>query len=103
MEEIVSCCGVVCSECQYYPAECGGCPSVQGRVFWLEYTEESICGIYDCCVGQKKLAHCGQCDQLPCTLYEGSDPTRSAEENEATFQKQMKKLRALSAQQSRSS
>ncbi len=54
MNKIISCCGVICSKCEYYPIDCKGCPIIKGQVFWLEYTGEKICGIYDCCVNTKK-------------------------------------------------
>lgn len=47
MDKIISCCGVICSECSYYSTDCKGCRSIRGQVFWLEYTGENICGIYD--------------------------------------------------------
>lgn len=95
MEKIVSCCGVVCSECGYYPGECGGCPAVRGQVFWLEYTGGDVCEIYDCCVNQKKLEHCGRCGELPCFRFEGNDPTKSVEENERDHQRQLEQLRLM--------
>lgn len=33
MDKIISCCGVVCSECQYYPIDCKGCPALKGKHF----------------------------------------------------------------------
>ncbi|HJA80430.1 MAG TPA: DUF3795 domain-containing protein [Candidatus Mediterraneibacter intestinipullorum] len=39
----------------------------------VEYTGENICGIYDCCVNNKKLEHCGKCEKLPCDRFNGSD------------------------------
>lgn len=95
MGRIISCCGVVCSECQYYPGDCAGCPAIEGKVFWLQFTGGDVCDIYQCCVEEKGLAHCGLCGELPCERCEQKDPTLSDEENEATFQKQMEVLRAL--------
>lgn len=93
MEKRISCCGTICSACEYYPAECRGCDEIEGRVFWLEYTGERICDIYDCCRKQKKYAHCGQCDELPCSRYGHNDPTKTPEENEADHCRQMKTLK----------
>ena len=95
MDKIVSCCGVICSECSYYPTDCKGCPTIRGQVFWLEYTGENICAIYDCCVNKKKLEHCGKCAKLPCDRFNGSDPTKTAEENENDFIKQLKQLYSM--------
>lgn len=96
MEKIISCCGVVCSECQYYPSDCAGCPKIKGIAFWLEFSGGSICDIYDCCMNQKKLDHCGQCSSLPCDLYlNASDPTISQEENERILQNQLVQLKSM--------
>ncbi|HBU12046.1 MAG TPA: hypothetical protein DEB31_04765 [Clostridiales bacterium] len=95
MDKIISCCGVVCSECGYFPDDCGGCTAIKGKVFWLEHTGEAVCGLYDCCVNQKKLAHCGQCNLLPCEHYERDDPTKSPEENAADHRKQIEQLTML--------
>ena len=48
MKKIISCCGVICSKRSYYPIDCEGCPTIRGQAFWLEYTGENICGLYDC-------------------------------------------------------
>lgn len=95
MERIVSCCGVVCSQCEYHPQACDGCPVIEGKVFWLQYTGGERCEIYDCCVRKRGLAHCGQCGELPCGRYDPDDPTKSAEENRRVFEAQMTQLRAL--------
>lgn len=29
MEKKISCCGTVCSDCEYYPADCQGCREVK--------------------------------------------------------------------------
>ena len=70
MEGKMSCCGTICSECEFYPDSCRGCHEIKGRVYWLEYTQESICDIYDCCMNTKKYDHCGCCKDLPCSRYE---------------------------------
>ena len=92
---VISCCGVVCSECASYPAECKGCPAIKGKVYWLEYTGGEVCEIYDCCMNQKQFAHCGKCSELPCGRYESSDPTKTEEENDEDHRKQMEQLQKL--------
>ena len=49
----VSPCGAVCVECASFPVDCPGCRKIKGKVFWLRYTGEDCCGVYDCCVNQK--------------------------------------------------
>ena len=56
MEKKISCCGTVCSDCEYYSADCQGCGEIKGKVFWLEYTGESCCDIYECCINQKNMS-----------------------------------------------
>jgi len=84
MEKKMSCCGTICSDCEYYPAACQGCAEIKGKVFWLEYTGEICCDIYECCINQRKYEHCGQCEE---------DPTKTKEENEADHAMQMKNLK----------
>ena len=31
-------CGAVCAECGRFPEQCGGCRTIRGRVYWLEFT-----------------------------------------------------------------
>lgn len=92
---VISCCGVICSECEAYPKECKGCPEIEGKVYWLEYIGGTICDIYDCCI-KKKYAHCGQCSELPCKRYENDDPTKTPEENARDHQKQLEQLKKMS-------
>ena len=47
MEQIMSCCGFICSECDFYPEKCKGCSEIKGKAFWLAYTGESVCRMYD--------------------------------------------------------
>lgn len=94
-KKVISCCGVYCSKCEYYPNDCLGCPSSKGKPFWLEYTGDSICAIYNCCVNEKKQSNCGGCPHLPCSYYEKGDPIKSNEENKAILQKQLAKLQAM--------
>ena len=95
MDKIIGCCGVVCSDCPYYSADCKGCPTIKGQAFWLEYTREKICGIYDCCVNGKKLEHCGKCEKLPCSRFNASDPTKTPEENEKDLINQLAQLHSM--------
>ncbi|MEM1484766.1 DUF3795 domain-containing protein [Oscillospiraceae bacterium PP1C4] len=95
MARIISCCGMVCSGCDYYPQDCKGCPSIEGKAFWLQFTGGDVCEIYNCCVNEKGLKHCGQCSLLPCELYSNSDPTRSEQENQDILKKQLKQLQSM--------
>ena len=87
-------CGAVCAECALFPASCAGCAKIEGKVHWLQYTGESVCAVYDCCVNGKKLKHCGNCPALPCEKFT-KDPTISDEENAAHLQAMVARLKAI--------
>lgn len=95
MKQTYACCGMKCDQCQYYPDDCIGCSEVKGKPFYLEYIGESICKIYNCCVNQKKQVHCGNCKNLPCTYFDGDDPTKSDQENIEDLKKQLAHLKKL--------
>jgi hypothetical protein len=95
MKKTFACCGVDCAGCHLYPEQCAGCAAIEGKVYWLAYTGEAACSIYECCVNQKKLQHCGLCDKLPCENYQRDDPSKSPEENAADHRMQIANLRKL--------
>lgn len=96
MKDIVSCCGIVCSKCSYYPDDCPGCTTIKGKAFWLQFTGGDICSIYDCCINQNRYSHCGKCTHFPCEHFlHASDPTKSKEENDAILKNQIIQLRSM--------
>lgn len=110
-DAMVSCCGVNCLECEYFGSTCGGCDKIKGKPFWLEYTGDEACDIYHCCINEKKYKHCGICMlrhcfiekkeycedgfEPPCNYYGQEDPTKTGEENEDAYKKQIKMLKKL--------
>ncbi|MDR2558812.1 MAG: DUF3795 domain-containing protein [Oscillospiraceae bacterium] len=70
MQEHISCCGRNCYECRHFPHECLGCNEESGRVFWLQYVDEVICPIYNCCRNDRHSIDCGLCGEHPCWRYE---------------------------------
>lgn len=85
-------CGAVCAECALFPASCGGCRKIRGKVHWLQYTGGECCPVYDCCVNGKGRSDCGGCAELPCARFM-KDPTVSDEQNEQNLQKMLGNLR----------
>lgn len=69
MTDNISCCGRNCYECIHFPHDCIGCNDIKGRVFWLEYVDEVICPIYNCCNNKKEYLDCGICAEHPCYRY----------------------------------
>lgn len=85
-------CGAVCAECNLFPAKCGGCRKIEGKVYWLQYAGFDVCPVYGCCVHGKGQKNCGACPDLPCEKFM-RDPTVSDEQNEANLQKMLSRLR----------
>lgn len=63
-------CGLCCAVCEYKsPCNCGGCVATNGKPF------HGDCPVATC-AQNKKLMHCGECDEFPCKLLSdfSSDP-----------------------------
>jgi hypothetical protein len=87
-------CGTSCGNCRFHPATCAGCHAVSGKPFWVKEYGREVCRLYDCAVNQKGITHCGECAELPCTLFmESSDPALSPEQAEASRNKRIAKLK----------
>ena len=83
-------CGARCVNCKSFPKECKGCRNIKGKVFWTQYTGDTVCPIWKCCSEQKRK-NCGNCPDLPCVRFM-KDPTISDEENEANLKKMIDNL-----------
>jgi hypothetical protein len=90
----MACCGVICDGCEKYKKSCPGCNAIKGKVWWTEYTGLDTCPLYACCVEEKGLDNCGQCDRLPCEIfYQCIDPAMTKEEHEKNVNVQVENLR----------
>jgi hypothetical protein len=70
-------CGLYCGDCEHYRARCSGCGTIAGKPFWtFEVHRLEVCPLYGCCVTEKGLEHCGQCE----TFSRFYDPSLSPEE-----------------------
>lgn len=83
-------CGARCVNCKSFPKECKGCRNIKGKVFWTQYTGDTVCPIWKCCSEQKRK-NCENCPDLPCVRFM-KDPTISDEENEANLKKMIDNL-----------
>ena len=92
VEKEFSPCGALCAECGQYGSDCSGCADIKGKVYWLEYTGQSVCAVYDCCVNNKKLKNCGACPNLHCNRFT-KDPTISDEQNAENLKKMVSRLK----------
>lgn len=108
-EDMVSCCGLDCLECEAYDKTCRGCDRTEGKPFWLKGTGDKTCRIYHCCVERKSFRHCGECVlhkyiktehpkepfMASCDRYARSGPEMSEEEKEQRLAKQLTHLEKL--------
>jgi len=80
-KKIQTVCGYSCSDCNYLKKECPGCEAKKGKVFWTAYVGTDCCPVYDCCVNDRHLPHCGKCPDLVCERFTRfKDPNVSEEE-----------------------
>jgi hypothetical protein len=87
-------CGVYCGGCEYLEVRCSGCGGVEGKPFWTVEMETPVCLLYNCCVVEKKIEHCGLCDELPCQMFLSfHDPALNPEEAEKSVREREQTLR----------
>ena len=64
----LGCCGLDCGLCpRYYTVGSSRCPGCCGSDF---FDKHPSCGYITCCVREKKLEVCAQCDEFPCLRFE---------------------------------
>lgn len=74
-------CGYSCSDCDHKGNECRGCVRTMGSPFWTHFAGIETCPVYDCCVNDRKLPHCGRCPDLVCERFTRyTDPDMSPEQ-----------------------
>ena len=93
---ILSACGLICNECEFYNKTCTGCHAVKGSTFWaLEMMPAKVCPLYDCSVNKNGLKDCGGCADLPCKMFrEMKDPNSTDEEHLRMLGVRSERLRA---------
>lgn len=84
---LLSACGLICDECEYFNKTCSGCIDVKGATFWAkEMVPGKVCPMYDCAVNKKEFKNCGGCSELPCKLfYDMKDPKSTDEEHQKSI------------------
>ena len=90
---LAAACGLYCGDCEFIETQCRGRNPMQGKPFWAEKYSIEICPIYNCCVNQNQLEHCGLCHELPCETFTSlRDPSQSDEEAEQSLRERQKDL-----------
>ena len=87
-------CSIACEECnkheEFAEKPCCGCNAEKGQLFWTKYLGLDTCPIYQCCVNEKHLEHCGKCESLPCQIYFNTkDPSFSDEAFEQSIRERV--------------
>jgi len=94
-QKIETVCGYSCSDCDHLGSECPGCEKAHGKPFWTEYVGAECCPVYNCCVNEKGLPHCGHCPDLVCERFTRyRDPGMTDEEARRTLVLMETELRA---------
>jgi hypothetical protein len=92
--KIQTVCGSSCSDCDHLKKECPGCGATKGKPFWTAYVGVDCCPVYDCCVNDRKLPHCGKCPDLMCERFTRfKDPDMSDAEAAAGLAAMERELR----------
>jgi len=92
---LLSACGLICDECEFYGTQCNGCHAVQGQTFWAkEMMPNQTCPLYNCGVNEKGLKSCGGCGELPCQLFrEMKDPNSTDEQHQISLVERVGRLK----------
>jgi hypothetical protein len=90
-------CGMHCGACQEFGKKCPGCREVRGEVYWAKEADMPVCPLYECPVMTMEFADCGECPDLPCSLfYTLRDPSIPEEEHTKEIGKRVERLKNLS-------
>lgn len=97
MNQLISVCGLLCNTCDYFNKNCQGCLTVKGTTFWSkDAMPDGLCPLYKCAIIEKKYQSCGQCADLPCSLFTGlKDPNITDEQHKKSIAERVKRLKAI--------
>ena len=92
---LLSACGLICDECEFYRKECKGCIAISGQTFWAKETMPNhTCPLFDCAVNENRFKSCGGCDELPCKMFrEMKDPNSTEEEHQLSLVQRVGRLK----------
>lgn len=92
--KIPTVCGYSCSDCPHLGQDCPGCGETKGKPFWTAFVDADTCPVYDCCVNDRRLPHCGKCPDLVCERFTRfRDPEMSEEEAGRVLRQMEEELR----------
>jgi len=94
---VLSACGLICDECEFFGKQCGGCKMVKGQTFWAkEMMPNQTCPLFHCAANEKGFESCGNCGELPCTMFrEMKDPNSTEEEHQLSLAQRVARLKEV--------
>lgn len=96
MEKVIGVCRFIYSDCGMYGENCEGCYAIEGKPCWLHEVGLKICDFYECCVIDKGLEHCGQCNDVPCNrFWKNKAPTLTEEQHGKLVKERVALLKKL--------
>lgn len=97
MALLLSSCGLICSECEFYGKQCEGCYQVKGSTFWAkEMMPDKTCPLFKCAINEKGFTSCGDCRELPCQLFRSmKDPASTDEEHQKSLVLRVQRLKEI--------
>lgn len=91
---MISVCGIDCKSCPNLSTDCEGCSAMQGKVFWTVQFGLNRCPIYQCVI-DKKMSDCGECNKLPCEIWQSmKDPSLTDEEHQISIKERVNRLQS---------
>lgn len=94
-QKIQTVCGYSCSDCHHLGNDCAGCEETKGKPFWTAFVDTDVCPVYDCCVHDRRLAHCGKCPDLVCERFTRfKDPEMDEEQAAIALRRMEQDLRS---------
>lgn len=88
----LSCCGTDCGGCECYGNLCKGCNESEGKVFFVQ--EGQACPIYECVINRKRFKNCGNCREVPCSVWKNTrDPKYTDKEFAENIEARLRALR----------
>ena len=90
-KKIETVCGYSCSDCNHQGKVCSGCSETGGKPFWNAFVGIDCCPIYDCCMTEKNLPHCGKCPELVCERFTRFKNPETSEEEQSAHLAAMKR------------
>ena len=94
--DVISLCGLDCAECEHYQNTCDACYAVNCITFWAqEIMPNKVCPLFQCAFNERGYESCGDCAELPCSLFlQMKDPSSTDEEHQKMLEIRVQRLKS---------